>query len=595
MATTPSYLVTARKWRPMVFEDIIGQEHVTTTLENAITAKRISHAYIFSGQRGCGKTTTARILAKAVNCLHPKGTNPDNECELCREITEGRSVNVFEIDGASNRGVDEIRNLRDAVRYAPQKGKYKVYIIDEVHMLTKEAFNALLKTLEEPPSYVIFIFATTEVHKLPATILSRCQRFDFRRIAANEIVDRLRVIAKAEKITVPDEPLFLIAKRADGSMRDAQSLFDQVIAFCGQKVSSEQILTMLNVVDEEVYFRLSEIIRQRSVKDGLLLVHEIANHGYDIREFLLGLGEHFRNLLVVRTTGATDLIEASDIYKQRYRDEAVRFGEADLLRLMKLASETEASIRWSQHPRLRLEIGISQMIKMDKSVEIDRLLSELEEVKKNLKGTGDDHPRATPQRSAGERPRDDMTPRADDVRPPANQTAPIRGSVDAGALHLRSVRPAVPKKEESSLSLPPDPQAGEPGGDAPVHVPAMSEVDARGKWDSILEAARHKRIAVGTMLSASRFIGFEENRLRIACPDDFHLEGLSLSKNRAFIQEIAESIFGAKIRLEMLLADAERFEQEHPGNPQPGQASSSSQENPVIQALIRELGAQEIG
>src|SRR5258708_7705759 len=237
-----TYLVSARKWRPSVFEDVVGQQHVATTLRNAMATDRLSHAYIFSGGRGCGKTTTARILAKAINCLHPKNQNPDNECELCREITENRSVNVFEIDGASNRGVDEIRNLREAVRYGPAKGKYKVYIIDEVHMLTKEAFNALLKTLEEPPPYIIFIFATTEIHKVPLTILSRCQRFDFRRIAIEEIIGRLKFIAKEEGITIDEDALLMVAKRADGSMRDAQSIFDQIVSFSGKKINASQII-----------------------------------------------------------------------------------------------------------------------------------------------------------------------------------------------------------------------------------------------------------------------------------------------------------------------------------------------------------------
>ncbi|MDI6765504.1 MAG: DNA polymerase III subunit gamma/tau, partial [Bacteroidota bacterium] len=304
-----TYLVTARKWRPMVFEDIIGQSHITITLRNAIATNRLSHAYIFSGPRGVGKTTTARILAKAINCVNPNNLNPDNECDLCKEITEGRSVNVFEIDGASNRGVDEIRNLREAVRYGPAKGKYKVYIIDEVHMLTKEAFNALLKTLEEPPAYVMFIFATTEIHKVPLTILSRCQRFDFRRISINEITSRLRFIAKEDHVTIDDEALFIIAKRADGSMRDAQSIFDQVISFCGEDIKSQQILSMLNIVDQDIYFRVTEIIKSKDVQAGLLIVDEIINRGFDLREFLGGLMEHLRNMLIACTTKATTLIE----------------------------------------------------------------------------------------------------------------------------------------------------------------------------------------------------------------------------------------------------------------------------------------------
>ncbi|MDD8018316.1 MAG: DNA polymerase III subunit gamma/tau, partial [Bacteroidota bacterium] len=261
-----SYQVTARKWRPMVFDDVIGQSHVSNTLRNALAQNRLAHAFIFSGTRGCGKTTTARILARAVNCLHPKNFDPDNECEICKEIIDGRSLDVIEIDGASNRGVDEIRNLRESVRYTPTHGKKKVYIIDEVHMLTKEAFNALLKTLEEPPAHVLFIFATTELQKVPATILSRCQRYDFRRISIDEIVAHLKYISEQEKISIDNDSLLIIAKKGDGSMRDAQSIFDQVISFCGTTITSKQVGDALNIVDQELFFKVSDVIKAKDAK-----------------------------------------------------------------------------------------------------------------------------------------------------------------------------------------------------------------------------------------------------------------------------------------------------------------------------------------
>ncbi|MBS4027277.1 MAG: DNA polymerase III subunit gamma/tau, partial [Ignavibacteriales bacterium] len=283
-----SYLVTARKWRPDVFEDVVGQEHVTKTLQNAIAQNRIAHAYIFSGPRGCGKTTTARLLSKAINCEKRKGYNPCNKCSQCLEITEGRSVDVFEIDGASNRGIDEIRDLRETVRYNPTRAKYKVYIIDEVHMLTTQAFNALLKTLEEPPPYLLFIFATTEIHKVPATILSRCQRFDFRRNSIEEITSRLKFIASEEGITVDNEALLFIAKKSDGSMRDSQSIFDQLIALCGTTMTGAQVRESLNVVDEEIFFSITECILSKDIPRGLSIVEEIMFKGYDFREFFRG-------------------------------------------------------------------------------------------------------------------------------------------------------------------------------------------------------------------------------------------------------------------------------------------------------------------
>jgi DNA polymerase-3 subunit gamma/tau len=266
-----------------------------------------------------GKTTTARLLAKAVNCLNPDNANPDNTCELCTEINSGQSFNVLEIDGASNRGIDEIRSLRESVRFPPAKGAKKVYIIDEVHMLTKEAFNALLKTLEEPPRHVLFIFATTEIHKLPATILSRCQRFDFRRLSGEEITGNLRMIAAKDNITLDDDSLRLLARKADGSLRDAQSLFDQAISLCGTTITHEDIRRELRIVDLETFFRVTEMVKRKDPKAALQIVEEIINQGYDPKEFLEGVIEHLRNIMVVKTTGSTELVEAADGIRDRYR------------------------------------------------------------------------------------------------------------------------------------------------------------------------------------------------------------------------------------------------------------------------------------
>ncbi|HLP17809.1 MAG TPA: DNA polymerase III subunit gamma/tau [Bacteroidota bacterium] len=379
-----SYQVTARKWRPMVFDDVIGQTHVSNTLRNALSSGRLAHAFIFSGTRGCGKTTTARILARAVNCLTPKNYEPCNECEICREIIDGRSMDVIEIDGASNRGVEEIRNLRESVRYAPSRGSKKVYIIDEVHMLTKEAFNALLKTLEEPPSHVLFIFATTEIHKVPATILSRCQRYDFRRISVDEIMGRLRYIASQEGIAIDEESLLMIAKKGDGSMRDAQSIFDQVVSFCGTAITGAQVAEALSIVDAELYFRVTDAITARDTKAGLALVDDVVQTGYDLKEFLAGLTEHLRNLLIVKTTGDARLIEETELARTRYTHAAERFSVHDVLRLMKTVSELEAEIRYSVQPRFKVEIAIVQMTKMEESVKIDELLDQIEELKKKF-------------------------------------------------------------------------------------------------------------------------------------------------------------------------------------------------------------------
>jgi DNA polymerase III subunit gamma/tau len=565
-----TYIVTARKWRPVVFDDIVGQSHIATTLRNAITSDRLSHAYIFSGPRGVGKTTTARILAKTVNCLHPKNNNPDNTCELCTEINDGRSVNVFEIDGASNRGVEEIRNLRESVRYGPAKGKYKIYIIDEVHMLTKEAFNALLKTLEEPPSYVIFIFATTEIHKVPLTILSRCQRFDFRRITIEEISERLRFIAREEKITIDDEALFLIARRGDGSMRDAQSIFDQVVSYCGERVDAKQILTMLNIVDEETYFRITDLIKAKDVKGGLLLVDEVISRGYDVREFLNGLMEHLRNILVARSTKNATLIESSDHYRKRYSEMAERFTESDILRLIKIASDTETAIRWSQQPRLKLEIGLVQMIKLDSSVEIATLLKQLEDF-----------------RSSGDRPMVKSSPSLSDSQPPLSTSAPVKGSVKATPPTLRAEQIVVPAPP---VAEPP------PTYQRQSLASPMTNNDILSKWSVVVEETRKKRIALGTMLGETSPVGVHNGTLRIGCPDDFHRDTLTLKRNNQFLQDLAEQVYGAKLHLEAIISHSTTAQEQNPKSTDvttPPKEQDGNQ-HPVVEALIREFGAKPI-
>lgn len=573
-----TYVVTARKWRPMVFEDVVGQSHVTTTLRNAIASNRLSHAYLFSGARGVGKTTTARILAKAINCLHPKEFNPDNECELCKEITDGRSVNVFEIDGASNRGVEDVRNLRDAVRYGPAKGKYKVYIIDEVHMLTKEAFNALLKTLEEPPPYILFIFATTEVHKVPLTILSRCQRFDFRRMTIEEIVSRLRFIAGEESIAIDDDTLFIIAKKADGSMRDAQSIFDQLVSFCGDKITAKQIIQVLNIVDQELFFRTTDFIRAKDTKGILTLVEEIISHGYDLREFLNGLNEHFRNMLVVNSTGATALIEAPDVQKKRYQEDAKSFSESDLLRLITVTTQTASALRWNQQPRYMLEIGLLQMIKMDSSIEIQQLLSKLEDLKKRVGGKPDTSDIA-------------LLRREEKVEPP------IRGSVRATPPTLRPdqiVSPRliladVPSKHQQSRPLRPSDSDPAPIPSTAGELSGLSIEDVHTKWSSLIDQTRKERIDLWAFLGESKPLEIRGDKLQIGCPDNFHLD--TFRRNRDYISQLAQKVYGGKVKLEAILSSAPPSPLEKPGN---DSEKKGTIHHPVIQALIREFGAEPV-
>ena len=595
-----SYQVTARKWRPMVFEDVVGQAHVTSTLKNALVAKRVAHAYIFSGTRGVGKTTTARILAKALNCLSPANSNPDNKCEVCEEITAGRSLDVIEIDGASNRGVEEIRNLRESVRYTPARGKYKVYIIDEVHMLTKEAFNALLKTLEEPPPHVLFIFATTEVHKVPMTILSRCQRFDFRRIAIDEIINRLRHIADEEKVKIEDDALMTIAKKGDGSLRDAQSIFDQMRSFCGNDIKTDEVIRALNVVDQEMFFRTTSLIVAKNVRAGIELVDEIVRSGCDLREFVGGLSEHLRNFLVVLTTGSAQLIETSEPYRKRYEQDAKAFAEHDIIRLMKLVNDLESSIRWAPQPRFKLETTLLQMIKMDGSVQIRDLLQQINDLKKKLDG-----------KSAKDSRIVDLPVEKSPVASPTE--VKVLGSVSAGplktallvsaAVHYADVQYANSLPVASFKTVPREsPEFVSPGVKGHASPFKGSNETVAQRWPDFVDNVRKTRIAIGTTLSESEFLEANNGTVRIGCPDEYHLS--SLKRNREFLAESFQKVTGLHISIEPVIQLPA-----HPkGNRNSDQPSDSIppsvagkpdngahiEDHPVIAAIKRELGGELI-
>lgn len=373
-----AYLVTARKWRPQLFEDVVGQEHITETLKNAIKNNRIAHAYLFTGPRGVGKTTTARIFAKALNCENPADAEPCNKCDMCLDIQNLKSMDIIEIDGASNRGIDEIRTLRESVKYAPTRGKYKIYIIDEVHMLTKESFNAFLKTLEEPPEHTIFVFATTDVHKVPLTIISRCQRFDFRRIQMDTIKETLAKIAEAEKIKIDDKTLTIIAKKADGALRDAESYFDQIVSFCGDDIDSEIVAKMLNLIGDEVYFKISDSILNKEFKTVFEVTNSIYENGWDFIDFINGLVEHFRNIMTIILTENTLLIETADIYKEKYLNYLGKFSKGDLLRAMNYLNKIQQELRFSQNQKLKIEIALTHLIGLENSQTMTELISQLD-------------------------------------------------------------------------------------------------------------------------------------------------------------------------------------------------------------------------
>lgn len=355
------YIVSARKYRPMTFDTVVGQSSLTTTLKNAIAADRLAHAYLFCGPRGVGKTTCARIFAKTINCLSPKQDGEScGECESCKAFDEGRSMNIHELDAASNNSVEDIRELIKQVQIPPQIGRYKVFIIDEVHMLSSQAFNAFLKTLEEPPSYVIFILATTEKHKILPTILSRCQVYDFSRMTVENTIAHLRSVAEKEGYTAEDEALQLIAEKADGGMRDALSIFDQMASFTGGDLSYEKVCTSLNVLSSEYYFRLTDMFLGENVPECMLIFNEILCKGFDGGNFIAGLANHMRQLIVAKDPATIPLLEVSEKTRQRYHEQANKCKTQFLYRAIKLCNNCDQAYRQSHNKRLQVEICLIQ-------------------------------------------------------------------------------------------------------------------------------------------------------------------------------------------------------------------------------------------
>lgn len=358
------YIVSARKYRPQTFDTLVGQGNIATTLKNAIKKDKLAQAFLFCGSRGVGKTSTARILAKTINCSNrTDNIEACGECESCYSFDEGRSLNIYELDAASNNGVDHIRTLIDQVRIPPQIGDYKVYIIDEVHMLSTQAFNAFLKTLEEPPKYAIFILATTEKHKVIPTILSRCQIFDFNNIQINDIVEHLNKIATNEGIDAENEALHLIAKKAEGALRDALSIFDQIISFTGKTLTYQAVTKNLNILDYDFYFKIVEYSLQENIADCLLLYNEIIKNGFDSHQFLIGLAEHYRNLLVVKDTKTIDLLEVADSVKTKFKEQSgnKNMTTAHIMRALGVINQADHQYKISKNQRLLVELTLMQL------------------------------------------------------------------------------------------------------------------------------------------------------------------------------------------------------------------------------------------
>ncbi|HKB85464.1 MAG TPA: DNA polymerase III subunit gamma/tau [Ignavibacteriaceae bacterium] len=541
-----AYIVTARKWRPQKFSEVVGQEHITATLKNAIKTNRIAHAYLFTGPRGVGKTTTARILAKTLNCLNPKDAEPCNECEMCKSILNSQSLDIIEIDGASNRGIDEIRTLRESVKYAPTKGKYKVYIIDEVHMLTRESFNAFLKTLEEPPGHTIFIFATTDVHKVPLTIISRCQRFDFRRIQMNTIKELLTKIAVEEKIEIDDKTLTIIARKADGALRDAESYFDQVISFCGNKIDSSTVSRMLNLVDDELFFMLSDAVLDKNFKTVFEVTKLLYEHGWDFVDFMDGLTEHFRNILTVILTEKTELIETAEIYREKYINYLGSFTEGDLLRILNFLNKTQQELRYSQNQKLKVEISLSHLIGLEKTSTISEIISGLAEKK-------------SPEIKSEPQP-------IFKIDIPENKSAAESAPPSSPQKNLTD-----PKSYQSDISA----------------APNLESIINR--WEGFVNLVmKEKALILGPFLSSVEIKNLNSNALELTSPDPYAAN--IVENDKEYLAKKTLEFFGRKLKFIVKSGIKPNKEDKHLKISK----SNDSADDPYVRAIISELGGEII-
>jgi DNA polymerase-3 subunit gamma/tau len=561
-----SYEIFARRYRPQTFEEMIGQRSVVQTLQNAIRTNRVTQAYLFSGMRGTGKTTAARILAKALNCANGPTPTPCNTCESCLEIREDRSIDVLEIDGASNRGIDDIRALREGLKYKPIRSRYKIIIIDEVHQVTGPAFNALLKTLEEPPENTVFIFATTEFNKVPPTIVSRCQHFEFKKISQKEIINHLMDISKSNGITISPSALALIAHAAEGSLRDAQSLLDQAVAFSGEVINDDDLKEILGTINPELLYACSSAILEEKAGSIFALVDGLIEGGHELRVFYKDLVEHFRNLLLAASLEKPqDLLFMNAEEMGRLVDESKKASPEEFLRYLLALQQGEAGLRYSSHPRIYLESLLVKLCHFRKLVPLADLVRELEDARK---GPGPSGPGAAggqaPPGTAPERQVKPSSPSA--LTQPGFQAPPKAYNETPAASRPRS--DSIPSKTQSKA------------------VPAGPSPEAKAAFARILEGLQKEKAALAAVLAQYSSFKIGEEALEVVFAGDkkFYLD--TIKRDARLIERVASEVTGRKLVLRLL----EREDEAAPRGDSP--EKEAVLKDPAVQYFMNTFKAQ---
>ncbi|MBN1871471.1 MAG: DNA polymerase III subunit gamma/tau [Candidatus Omnitrophica bacterium] len=590
--TSGSYIVFARKWRPQDFDDVLGQEHIITTLKNAILSKRVAHAYIFTGPRGIGKTSVARIFAKGLNCEKGPTTNPCNKCASCKGISSSSSMDVMEIDGASNNSVDQIRELRENIKFAPSYGRYKVYIIDEVHMLSIGAFNALLKTLEEPPPHAKFIFATTNPEKVPATVMSRCQRFDFRRIPVKLIVAKIKTIAKSERLKISDEAIFDIARTSGGSMRDAESILDQLTSFCDDMIRHEDVVELLGIIEQDRFADITQRLAEKKTGELLKIIDELITEGKDLFQFVTGLIAYLRNLLVLKVSNELQyLVDLPDSYIEKLIRQSSLFNMEEILYIFYTLLSCANAIKRSEIARFITEASFIKLSMRSHLLSLPEMIERISQLESDI---SKDKPY-----SAAESTDTKSSLRTSNHGYRDREKNAFSGYADGDRLTKE------PKRESGMASLPP---AGlEDTTSSGVTSIALKEKNpssdiplikekVKYAWPSILEEVKKQKISIASYLlegilvevrNGSIILGFEKRF-------NFHKEVLELPNNKRFIEGIASKVLDTNVKMEFkIVEDSTEAEDENVGSAEEKASyarkdaeSRNALDDPIIQSAI---------